>query len=85
MLFRSCTFINKIGYADIRYARVGGETDFAGPAVAVAHLDMVGLYLRSQFTQGIGIEFGMGETAVTSKTTATYLLGNKNLSGTKFG
>ena len=79
------TLVDEIDDTHVRDACVRLEADLTGTAIGVAHLDMVGLDLWTEFAQTILIEFWEGESPVASEAAAAYALWQINLRGTHLG
>ena len=55
------------------------QADLTRAAIAVTYLDIAFFYLRTEFTQSIGIQFRMRKTTVACETAATHFLGYEYL------
>ena len=70
---RLCALIYEVGNGHIWDTGVGCQSDFTGAAVGVTDADAGSLYLWTELTQGVGIQFGIREASVAGKAAATYL------------
>ena len=84
-LFRCCTFIDQIDDAHVRNARVRLKADFAGAAIGVAYLNVVGLNLWTELAQTVLVELREGEATVTGKAATADALGQEDIRGTQLG
>ena len=84
-LFRCRTEVHQIDDAHVRDARIGFETDFTGTAVRVAHLNLVGLDLRTEFSESVLVELWEGEATIASESATAYALGQEHVGRTEFG
>ena len=77
--------VDEIDDAHVGDACVRLETDLAGAAVRVAHLDVVRLDLRTELAQSVFVELGEGETTVAGEATAAYALRQEDVRGAHLG
>ena len=85
-LLLSCrTLVDEIDDVHIRNTRIRLESDLAGSAVRIAHLDVVRLNLWTQFTQAVLVEFWECESSVASESAAAYALRQINVVRTHLG
>jgi len=78
-LFWFSATVDKIYDGPVRNAGIGLQSDLAGAAVGISHLDALFLYPGAQFAQGIGIQFRMGHTLVAGEATASDTLRNQDV------
>ena len=79
LMTAGCGFVDEVDDALVGDGAVGLEADFAGAAVAVAHLDAVVLELLAQFPTCPAINFGVGPSAVAGKAAAAHALGQEDM------
>ena len=71
---RLCALIYEVGNGHIWDTGVGCQSDFTGAAVGVTDADAGSLYLWTELTQGVGIQFGIREASVAGKSTLVRCL-----------
>ena len=78
-LFGRRTLIDQIDNTHVWNTCVCLQANLAGTAVRIAHLDVVGLNLRTKFAQTVLVQFWERKASVTSKATAPYSFGQIDL------
>ena len=61
------------------------KADLAGAAIGVAHLNVVGLYLRAKLTESVLVQLREGEATIASEATTANALGQEDIVRTEFG